>query len=97
MRLIKIINAKKFILISLSLLLYVMLNLFDGERGLISQYDKQKKLENLILEKQIIISKLNDVRKKNDLLTNNIDLDYLEILYRNKFMLGKPSEKVFYK
>jgi hypothetical protein len=97
MRLIKIINAKKFILISLSLLLYVMLNLFDGERGLISYYDKQKKLENLILEKQIIISKLNDVRKKNDLLTNNIDLDYLEILYRNKFMLGKPSEKVFYK
>ena len=97
MGLIKIINAKKFILISLSLLLYVMLNLFDGERGLISYYDKQKKLENLILEKQIIISKLNDVRKKNDLLTNNIDLDYIEILYRNKFMLGKPTEKIFYK
>ena len=97
MGLIKIINAKKFILISLSLLLYVMLNLFDGERGLISYHDKQKKLENLILEKQIIISKLKDIRKKNDLLTNNIDLDYIEILYRNKFMLGKPSEKIFYK
>ena len=97
MGLIKIINAKKFILISLFLLLYVMLNLFDGERGLISYHDKQKKLENLILEKQIIISKLNDVRKKNDLLTNNIDLDYIEILYRNKFMLGKPTEKIFYK
>ena len=97
MGLIKIINAKKFILISLSLLLYVMLNLFDGERGLISYHDKQKKLENLILEKQIIISKLKDIRKKNDLLTNNIDLDYLEILYRNKFMLGKPTEKIFYK
>jgi|TARA_B110000495_G_C22736934_1_gene432243 cell division protein DivIC len=97
MGLIKIINAKKFILISLSLLLYVMLNLFDGERGLISYHDKQKKLENLILEKQIIISKLKDIRKKNDLLTNNIDLDYIEILYRNKFMLGKPTEKIFYK
>jgi len=97
MGLIKIINAKKFILISLFLLLYVMLNLFDGERGLISYHDKQKKLENLILEKQIIISKLKDIRKKNDLLTNNIDLDYIEILYRNKFMLGKPTEKIFYK
>ena len=74
-----------------------MLNLFDGERGLISYHDKQKKLENLILEKQIIISKLKDIRKKNDLLTNNIDLDYIEILYRNKFMLGKPTEKIFYK
>jgi len=97
MGLIKIINAKKFILISLFLLLYVMLNLFDGERGLISYHDKQKKLENLILEKQIINSKLKDIRKKNDLLTNNIDLDYIEILYRNKFMLGKPTEKIFYK
>ena len=97
MGLIKIINAKKFILISLFLLLYVMLNLFDGERGLISYHDKQKKLENLILEKQIIISKLKDIKKKNDLLTNNIDLDYIEILYRNKFMLGKPTEKIFYK
>ena len=97
MGLIKIINAKKFILISLFLLLYVMLNLFDGERGLISYHDKQKTLKNLILEKKIIVSKLKDIRKKNDLLTNNIDLDYIEILYRNKFMLGKPTEKIFYK
>jgi hypothetical protein len=97
MRLIKIINEKKFTLISLSLLLYVMLNLFDGERGLISYYEKQKILGSLILEKQIIINKLKDIRKKNDLLTKNIDLDYLEILYRNKFMLGKPSERIFYK
>jgi len=72
-----------------------MLNLFDGERGLISYYEKQKALENLILEKQIIINKLKDIRKKNDLLTKNINLDYLETLYRNKFMLGKPSEKIF--
>jgi len=97
MRLIKIINEKRFTLISLSLLLYVMLNLFDGERGLISYYEKQKILGSLILEKQIIINKLKDIRKKNDLLTKNIDLDYLEILYRNKFMLGKPSERIFYK
>ena len=74
-----------------------MLNLFDGERGLISYYEKQKILGSLILEKQIIINKLKDIRKKNDLLTKNIDLDYLEILYRNKFMLGKPSERIFYK
>ena len=97
MQFIENIKDKKFIFLSILLFIYLILNFFDGERGLISYYDKQKKLENLILEKQIIISKLNDVRKKNDLLTNNIDLDYLEILYRNKFMLGKPSEKVFYK
>jgi cell division protein DivIC len=95
MRIIKIINEKRFILISLSLLLYVTLNLLDGERGLISYFEKQKTLENLIVEKKIVINKLKDVRKKNNLLTKNIDLDYLEILYRNKFMLGKSNEKIF--
>jgi len=95
MRLLKIINEKRFVLISFSLLLYVILNLFDGERGLISYYEKQKTLENLILEEQIIINKLEDVRKKNDLLTKKINLDYLEILYRNKFMVGKAGEKIF--
>ena len=95
MRIIKIINEKRFILISLSLLLYVTLNLLDGERGLISYFEKQKTLENLIVEKKIVINKLKDVKKKNDLLTKNIDLDYLEILYRKKFMLGKSNEKIF--
>ena len=95
MRFLKIINEKRFVLISFSLLLYVTLNLFDGERGLISYYEKQKTLEDLILEKQIIINKLEDVRKKNDLLTKKINLDYLEILYRNKFMVGKKGEKIF--
>jgi cell division protein DivIC len=95
MRLIQIINEQRYSLISLSLLLYVMLNLFDGERGLISYYEKQKTLKNLMLEKQIIINKLDNIRNKNNLLTININLDYLEILYRNKFMLGKPNEKIF--
>ena len=39
-------------------------------------------------------SKLALVEKKNILLTERIDLDYLEILYRSKFMLGKPEEKI---
>ena len=48
-----------------------------------------------MLEKQIIINKLDNIRNKNNLLTINVNLDYLEILYRNKFMLGKPNEKIF--
>ena len=42
MRFIEIINNKKFTLISIFLFLYVLLNLFDGERGLISYYEKKK-------------------------------------------------------
>ena len=92
---IKIINERKFALISLSLFLYVMFNLFDGERGLISYYKKQKILESMKVEKKIYLEKLTLIKKKNDLLTNNMDLDYLEILYRNNFVVGKSNEKIF--
>ena len=72
-----------------------MFNLFDGERGLISYYKKQKILESMKVEKKIYLEKLTLIKKKNDLLTNNIDLDYLEILYRNNFAVGKSNEKIF--
>ena len=91
MRLLEIINNKKFTLISIFLFLYVILNLLDGNRGLISYYEKQKKMEQLFQEKKSLDSQLNLVEKKNNLLTNTVDTDYLEILYRKKFIVGKTS------
>ena len=72
-----------------------MLNLLDGQRGLISYYQKQKIINNLINEKKSLINELTFIEKKNTLLTKNIDLDFIEILYREKFTVGKPSEKVY--
>ena len=95
MRFIETINKRKFTLISIFLLLYVILNLLDGERGLISYYEKQKIKKNLINEKKLLVSKLTTIEKRNKLLSENIDLDYLEILYREKFLIGKTNEKVF--
>ena len=95
MRIVKIINEKRFTLISLSLLLYVMLNLFDGERGLISYLAKQELKDKLVTEKELLIVKLNFIEKKNNLLAKDIDLDYLETLYRKKFMVGKSTEKIY--
>ena len=97
MRLLEIINNKKFTLISIFLFLYVMLNLLDGERGLISYYENQKIKDQLIQEKKSLIINLNLVEKKNGLLTDVIDIDYLEILYRKKFMLGNSNEKIYVK
>ena len=91
----QIINKKKFTLISIFLLLYVILNLFDGERGLISYFEKKNVINNLSEEKKILTKKLNFIEKKNYMLTEVIDLDYLETLYRKKFMVGKKKEKVF--
>ena len=95
MRFVETINNKKFTLISIFLFLYVVLNLFDGERGLISYFEKQNKIKQLTLEKQTLVTQLDLVEKKNSLLTCIVDVDYLETLYREKFMLGKKSEKIY--
>ena len=95
MKFVEIINSKKFTLISIFLFLYVIFNLLDGERGLISYYEKQKMKEQLIEEKKALSIELAKVEKKNMLLADKIDLDYLEMLYREKFMFGKPNEYIY--
>ena len=97
MRLLQIINQKKITLISIFLCLYVMLNLLDGERGLISYYEKQEVIEKLLQEKKSLLLQLNLIEKKNSLLTDNINIDYLDTLYRKKFMVGKVNEKIYIK
>ena len=95
MRFVQIINQKKFTLITVFLFLYVLINLLDGQRGLISYYEKQKIKELLIEEKKTLSIKLAMVEKKNKLLTDRVDLDYLEMLYREKFMVGKSNEHIY--
>ena len=95
MRFVEIIKHKKFSLIGISLFLYVIFNLLDGERGLISYYEKQKIKQQLIEEKKSFSIELANVEKKNMLLTNKVDLDYLEMLYREKFMVGTPNEYIY--
>ena len=76
MRFVEIINKKKFTLISLILCLFVLLNLFDGERGLISYFEKQNIKKQLIQKKEFLTLRVDSLEKKNNLLTDNIDLDY---------------------
>ena len=95
MRFIQIINQKKFTLITVFLFLYVLINLLDGQRGLISYYEKQKIKQQLIEEEKVLSIKLAKIENKNKLLTDKVDLDYLEILYREKFMVGKSNEHIY--
>jgi len=97
MRFLEKINHRKITLISIFLFLYLIFNLIDGERGLISFYEKKKVINQLIEEKKSLEVKLDFFEKKNRLLTKNIDLDYLEILYRKMFMVGKIDEKIYIK
>ena len=74
-----------------------MLNLLDGERGLLSYYEKQKVIKQFSQEKKSLKHQLNLIEKRNSLLTDVIDIDYLETLYRTKFMVGKKNEKIYLK
>jgi cell division protein FtsB len=90
-------NIKKnyFILIFTILFLYFFFNLLDGERGLISYFEKKNILEEFNDEKIKITHKIGELEIKNSLLTDNLDLDYIEILIRQKFLFGKDGEKIY--
>ena len=90
-------NIKKnyFILIGTFLFLYFFFNLFDGERGLISLLKKENLLSQLKLEEKKIKEDIEDLEFKNSLLSNNLDIDYVEILIRDKFLFGKQGETTY--
>ena len=92
MKLIQILKNKKIFLLNIFLTLYVSINLIGGERGLSSYFEKKNK-ENLLAQKELeLIQKLQETEKKNKLLSENIDLDYLDSLYREKLKFGKKDE-----
>ena len=95
MKIVEILKKNYFLLISTFFFIYIAFNLLDGERGLFSYFEKKEIQNQLIKKKNILTAKLNDVEKKILLLTDNIDLDCLEILYRKKFFYGKANEKVY--
>ena len=84
-----------FIIISTFLFLYFFFNLLDGERGLISYFEKKKILEDQMNFKNLLVKKTEDLEFKNSLLTDNLDLDYIEILIRKKFLFGKEGENLY--
>ena len=76
-------------------MLYFIFSLLNGERGLFSYFKKNKILKDLKNEEMQLSLKINKLEIKNSLLTDNLDLDYLEFLIRDKFLLGKKNETVY--
>ena len=67
----------------------------SGQRGLISYFHKKETLINLKDEELYLINQINDLDFKNSLLSDNLDLDYVEILIRERFLFGKKNEKIY--
>ena len=90
MRLIESLKRKKFILFNVFFTLYIGINLIGGERGLISYFDKKRIYEELEIKNKLLTSELKDLEHKISLVKNN-DLDYLDMLYREKFRYGTKA------
>ena len=54
--------------------------------------DIYKQLKN---DQITLNSKIEELEHKNSLLTENIDLDFIEILIREKFLFGKEGETTY--
>tara|TARA_Y100001970_G_C14140459_1_gene806798 strand:- start:85 stop:387 length:303 start_codon:yes stop_codon:yes gene_type:complete len=77
------------------LIIYFLINLFGGERGLFSNLKKKQELIILKNKESDLNKKINDLEFKNSLLVDKIDLDYIETLIREKFLYGKDNETIY--
>ena len=84
-----------FLFISAFLIVYFFFNLLSGERGLISYYEKKQILNDLRIKESSLKNQINDLDFKNSLLSDNLDLDYIETLIRERFLFGKKNEKIY--
>ena len=91
----RLIKRNYFLLISVFLIFYFCFNLVSGERGLFSYIEKKELLSDLKKEELNLTSKIEDINHKNLLLSNNLDLDYIETLIRERFLFGKKNETIY--
>ena len=91
----KRIKKKYFLIVSTFLILYFFFNLLSGQRGLLSYFEKKQILDDLIKEKKLIAHQIQDLDNKNLLLSDNLDLDYIETLIRERFLFGKKNDKIY--
>ena len=83
------------LLISTFLILYFFFNLLSGQRGLISYFEKKQILNVQKKEELRLIKQIKDLDFKNSLLSDNLDLDYIETLIRERFLFGKKNETIY--
>ena len=92
---INIIKKNILITVPIILIIYFSLNLLGGNRGLFAYLDKKDQFENLLEKKKFLTIEITKVKKINSLIDENLDKDYLEILIRDKFVVGKKGENTY--
>ena len=88
----KVLKKRKILFINVFLLLYISINLFMGERGLISYYEKKSLLNDLNEEKTLLTKNITDIERKNNLLSGKLDFDFVDTLIRQSFKFGNKED-----
>ena len=92
MRFLEVIKIKKILFLNIFLLLYILINLLDGNRGLLSYFEK-KEVQKELNEKQIFLTQeLEKTEYKNKLLSDNLNFDFVDTLIRDKLKFGHKEE-----
>ncbi len=92
MKFFEILIKKKIIFLNIFLFLYIITNLFTGDRGLVSYFDK-KELNKYLENKKVFLSnEIHKTEKKNLLLSENLNFDFVDILIRDKLKFGNKNE-----
>ena len=92
MQLFHFLKVKKIFFLQIFLTLYFVINLVGGERGLVSYFEKSNYEKELEMKTLKLNSNLIEIENKNRLLSKNINIDYLDQLYREKLKFGKKDE-----
>src|SRR5210317_1027202 len=84
-----------FLLISTFFIFYFFFNFMSGVRGFIFYLEKKDTLKDLRLKEASLIKNIENLDFKNSLLSDNLDLDYIETFIRERFLFGKEGEKIY--
>ena len=92
MKFLHVLRRKKLVFLNIFLFSYVLINFFDGNRGFFSYLDKKNQKEILTNKKENLTKKLNSIEHKNNLLSEKLDFDFVDILIREKLKFGNSEE-----
>ena len=88
----KVLKRRKILFLNIFLLLYILINLFMGERGLIAYFEKENLLKDLNEEKVLLTQKAKIIENQNNLLSENLNFDFMDTLIREKLKFGNKEE-----
>ena len=92
MRFFEVLKRRKILFLNIFLFLYIAVNLFTGDRGLLSYFEKIQFEEELNKKKVLLTESIDEIEHKNTLLSEKLNFDFIDILIREKLRFGKKDE-----